>query len=302
MAQIGTSKPVALKVFDHSDSATRCRFYDAEVNASRAVSSLPGVVGLRGYGIHNLDQDTGYNPLPYIAMDYIQGITLRALISGRKSENRPITLPEVINIMMQICYGLEAIRQVRDAAGNDLVYADVKPENFMLEGFPQDLLNRPVDQINVKTLDLGALGILMAREKEDGDIASNYRKGSIIGTPTTLAPEVCFGNRPTIASDVYSCGILLYWLSSKTVPFDFTGISHLKGFEATAALIQKRTMEPLLPLPASLHLSGRRDEMQALINDMTRRDFARLRATNGRMHIDHPSYLEVAQRLEQVGA
>ena len=130
---------------------------------------------------------------PYIAMEFIEGQTLRELAG------QPVDLGTLLPILRQLA---EAIA-VAHAAG--IVHRDIKPENVML---------RPDGY--VKVLDFG-LARLSASIDAQSETATG--PGTVLGTARYMSPEQARGEATEAPSDVFSMGIVFYELISGAHPF-----------------------------------------------------------------------------------
>ncbi len=137
--------------------------------------------------------------LPYLVMEYVQGLTLAELI-GSKERLAP---RRVATLVAQVALALEAAH----AAG--LIHRDVKPSNILIE----EKTDRP------KITDFG-----LARSQT---VASGLtREGVVAGTPTYMSPEQARGESQLDArTDVYSLGATLYEALTGEIPF--RGAPHL---------------------------------------------------------------------------
>jgi beta-lactam-binding protein with PASTA domain len=130
----------------------------------------------------------------YIAMEYLDGRSLKELIVSRG----PAPIPIAIDYARQILAAL------RFAHRHGVIHRDIKPHNILV-----DLEGR------VKVTDFG-----IARAEQAGAAAQQMTEaGSIIGTAQYLSPEQARGTRVDKTSDLYSLGIVLYELLTGTVPF-----------------------------------------------------------------------------------
>src|SRR5205807_704389 len=130
------------------------------------------------------------------------------------------------SICAQICDALHA------AHAQGILHRDLKPANVMLpEG--------PAGSDRVKILDFGLAKSL--REEE----ALVTQAGVVMGTPGYLAPELLAGGPPSVASDLYTVGVILVEL--------LTGLSPW-GPLATreTQLVQDRGLPQNLPLPEAM--------------------------------------------------
>jgi len=125
----------------------------------------------------------------YIAMEYLDGRSLKELISGRG--------PAPINVAVD--YARQILAALRIAHRQGLVHRDIKPHNVLVDG-----------EGRVKVTDFGIARAGPSQMTEEG---------SIIGTAQYLSPEQAQGAPVTPASDLYSVGIVLYELLTGSVPF-----------------------------------------------------------------------------------
>src|SRR5262245_52022569 len=126
----------------------------------------------------------------YIAMEYVEGRTLKDLILRRG----PSPIPIAIDYTRQI---LQALRFAHRAG---IVHRDIKPHNVIVDSDGR-----------VKVADFG-----IAR----AGTSQMTEAGSIIGTAQYLSPEQARGAPVDQTSDLYSLGIVLYELLTGTVPFN----------------------------------------------------------------------------------
>jgi len=127
--------------------------------------------------------------IPYIAMEVIEGRSLKELILTRG----PLPLATAIDYAHQI---LDALRF---AHRNGIIHRDIKPHNILLGA-----------ENRAKVTDFG---IARAGASQMTEV------GSIMGTAQYLSPEQARGAPVTAASDLYSVGIVLYEMLTGQVPF-----------------------------------------------------------------------------------
>src|SRR6266550_2653086 len=132
----------------------------------------------------------------YIAMEYLDGRSLKELIVARG----PAPIPLAIDYARQILAAL------RFAHRNGVVHRDIKPHNIMVG-----------DEGRLKVTDFG-----IAR----AGVSQMTEVGSIIGTAQYLSPEQARGAAVDPRSDLYSVGIVLYEMLTGQVPF--TGYTPLE--------------------------------------------------------------------------
>jgi WD40 repeat protein len=134
-------------------------------------------------------EDSG--PVPYLVMQYIDGLTLQKKLDRAG----PLPLQEVLRIGLQVAAGLAA------AHAHGLVHRDVKPANILLENGVE----------RVKLTDFG-----LARAVDDPSLT---RSGLIAGTPAYMSPEQANGEHVDPRSDLFSLGSVLYALCTGHAPF-----------------------------------------------------------------------------------
>ncbi|HXG11366.1 MAG TPA: family 16 glycoside hydrolase [Gemmataceae bacterium] len=133
----------------------------------------------------------GWNGLPYLVMEYVNGISLQ----DRLDQSGPLELKEVLRIGLQAACGLAAAHK------QGLIHRDIKPANILLENGVQ----------RVKITDFG-----LARAVDD---ASLTQSGVIAGTPQYMAPEQARGEPVDHRSDLFSLGSVLYAMCTGRAPF-----------------------------------------------------------------------------------
>jgi tetratricopeptide (TPR) repeat protein/predicted Ser/Thr protein kinase len=206
-------RTVALKVIRDElsgDQTQRQRF----INEGRIIDALdhPGIVKVLDRGEHA--------GRLYIAMEYLDGRTLAAMIAEATAAGQ--VLP------VRRC--LELLRRLFDAAAvihaHGVIHRDITPANVIVVGSGDD--QRP------KLLDFGLA-------KAD-TMTTLTQKGEILGTLSYLAPERLQLGEPTPASDVFSLGAVAYELLTLQRPF---------RAEEPAELLRLVLDEPAVP-PARL--------------------------------------------------
>ena len=126
----------------------------------------------------------------YLSMEYIDGADLK---HSRKS----LTFIEKIQAVKDIASALDV------SGGKGYVHRDIKPENIMIES----RTNRAV---------LMDFGIARASEAD----ISVTQAGTAIGTPHYMSPEQAKGNDVDPRADLYSLGVVLFYLAAGYVPFE----------------------------------------------------------------------------------
>jgi beta-lactam-binding protein with PASTA domain len=176
-------REVALKVM-HADLARDAEFVGRFIGEAKSVAQLShqNIVAV-------FDQGADGEYL-FLAMEYVPGRTLRALMRERGW----FTWQEALGIMDPILAGLAAAHQ----AG--IVHRDVKPENVLI-----------TPDGRVKVVDFG-----LARASA---AVGNTRAGQIIGSVAYIAPEQVTGAVTDARTDVYSAGVLLFEMLTGRQPY-----------------------------------------------------------------------------------
>ncbi|MBS1955765.1 MAG: protein kinase [Cyanobacteria bacterium SZAS-4] len=191
--QIYLGIELALKTINKASlTDVSVRRFQAEARAVFALNH-PNVISVHDFGL--LDDDT-----PFLAMEFVQGITLSELL-----KQRLLTVDEAIPVFIQVCAGLAHAHE------HGVVHRDIKPGNIML--LDQVM---PGTEGSVKILDFG---IAKLTESDEGDIQSLTRTGEIFGSPLYMSPEQCSGGKLDHRSDIYSLGCVIFEALTGTTPF-----------------------------------------------------------------------------------
>jgi len=188
--------PAAIKVL-LPKFTTDASYVDRFFHEAKAASAIRhhGIVEVFDYG--RLD-----NSQAYIIMELLRGEGL-ADVLARSGGKLPI--PIAVLIAMQMLAALDAAHVV------DVVHRDLKPDNIMLVADA----SAPAG-IRVKILDFGIAKLLGQR----GAARHKTRGGTILGTPSYMAPEQCKGGgEVTARADIYATGCILFEMLVGRPPF-----------------------------------------------------------------------------------
>lgn len=204
-------KIVALKMLrdEHAADPQQVRRF---VNESKVVSMLshPGIVKIFNYSVRN---DT-----KYIAMEYIEGITLKDYIQKRGV----LSFNEIVSYTEQILHALEHAHE------NGIVHRDIKPQNIML------LRNGLI-----KVTDFGIAKV------NGGDTFTITEKA--IGTVSYISPEQAEGKQIDARSDLYSLGTLMYEMACGKLPFDDESPISVALMHINREPVSPKTINPAIP-------------------------------------------------------
>ena len=186
-------RAVALKVLPPDFAQDRDRV-ERFVREARAASALnhPNVATI--YDVGQSDD------IPFIAMEYVDGITIAARLA-----DRALTTAEIIDITVQVADALDA------AHANGITHRDIKPANVML-----------TSRGRVKVLDFGIAksGRLEdVRPVDEPAAEAGTDVGRVIGSVPYMSPEQVLGREVDHLSDLFSLGVTLYEMSTRRQPF-----------------------------------------------------------------------------------
>ncbi|MFL6210850.1 MAG: UvrD-helicase domain-containing protein [Pyrinomonadaceae bacterium] len=188
---------VALKVLP-PDALTQEDRRRRFLQEARAASALNHPHILTVYEIGEADGK------PYMAMEYIQGETLRQRIAARA-----LLIKDVLDIALQVAEGLAKAHE------HGIVHRDLKPENLMVNGDGY-----------AKILDFGLAKLIARRQRalaanstEKTLLQVNTQTGTIMGTINYMSPEQLLGQRVDRRSDIFAFGIVLYEMATGQCPF-----------------------------------------------------------------------------------
>jgi serine/threonine-protein kinase len=165
--------------------------------------------------------------VPYISMEYLEGVTLKELIKSRGA--LPVGIG--LRIAKQMCQGLEAAHQ------QGVVHRDIKPQNMLILPETGDL----------KIMDFGIARVSEVKGAPESGLTST---GAVMGTPDYLSPEQAQGRPADFRSDLYSLGVVLFEVFTGALPF--TGdtvmaviLKHVQSPPPRPRQINPRVPEPI---------------------------------------------------------
>ncbi|HAO31854.1 MAG TPA: serine/threonine-protein kinase [Candidatus Competibacter sp.] len=195
--QESLDRPVALKVLNPRLSADPT-FTKRFVKEARTIGKLghPHIVTIFDAG--------HYEEWFYIAMEYLEGATLRERIKTG------LTPEQAVNILRQVAQALSCAHQ------HNCIHRDIKPANIMFR--------------NAETAVLSDFGIAKNLEDKTQLTAVGWR----IGTPNYMSPEQALAKPVDGRSDLYSLGVVFYEMLTGDRPYQGadafeTAMLHIKG-------------------------------------------------------------------------
>ena len=145
----------------------------------------------------------------YLAMEYFEGISLRALMH----DHHPLEPARALNFARQICDAMIYMHAQR------VVHRDLKPENILVGSDDQ-----------IKIMDFGIALDESARRLTWAGLSTT------VGTPDYMAPEQVSGRRGDARTDIYSLGMILYEMLTGNLPYS--------GANVYAAMKAKTAEDP----------------------------------------------------------
>jgi serine/threonine-protein kinase len=217
-------RDVAVKVL-RADLARDPSFYLRFRREAQNAAALnhPAIVAVYDTG----EAETANGPLPYIVMEYVDGITLRDIVHTEG----PMEPRRAIEVIADACQALNFSHQ------HGTIHRDVKPANIMISKSGA-----------VKVMDFG-----IAKALADAG-QSVTQTAAVIGTAQYLSPEQARGEKVDARSDVYSLGCVLYELLTGEPPF--VG-------DSPVAVAYQHVRED--PIPPSQRHAGISPELDAVV-------------------------------------
>ena len=206
-------RSVAIKVMNESiarQDDLRRRF----LHEAQAAASLqhPNVVTI--YDLGDLDGHL------FIAMEFVEGIDLEKLMDS----GEPLSLQAKLDILIDVLTGLSFAHK------RGIIHRDIKPANI-----------RVTDDGRAKIMDFGVAHLASS---------SMTTTGSLLGTPTYMAPEQITEGRTTEQTDIFAVGGVMYQLLTNLKPFDGPTLQNL--FFRIITEDPKRVSELMPNLPRAL--------------------------------------------------
>ena len=170
---------------------------------------------------HVHDVGTLESGVPYIVMEYLDGVALGELLARKKRMEPGV----VVDYVLQACEGLA------EAHARGVVHRDIKPANLFLTG-------RSDGSALIKVLDFG-----ISKATAQGGLDLTHSK-VILGTPSYMPPEQMRSSKEVDArADIWALGAVMYKLMTGRRPFQGENLTEL---------CVKVALDPLPPMDVPL--------------------------------------------------
>ena len=169
----------------------------------------------------------------YIAMEYLEGISLAKLIE----RDFPFSPARIGRILGQVCDALE------EAHAGGIIHRDLKPDNVLVS-------DRRGEPDHVKVCDFGIAKI--QDPKGDSTDAALTMAGLVCGTPEYMSPEQARGDELDGRSDVYALGVMGYQMLCGSVPFSAQTALGVITKHLTDTAVPPSERRPELGIPMAL--------------------------------------------------
>ncbi len=133
--------------------------------------------------------------VPFISMEYLEGVTLKDLIRNRGA----LPLGVGLSVAKQMCHGLGAAHET------GVVHRDIKPQNMLILPESGELKIMDFGISRVSSVEPGTSGLTTA--------------GTVMGTPDYMPPEQAQGKPADFRSDLYSLAVVFFETFTGKLPF-----------------------------------------------------------------------------------
>jgi len=178
-----------------------------------------------------------------ISMEYFESRGLEMILK----ESRVLELRDALKLLYQIASGMTAAHE------QEVIHRDLKPSNVLIN-----------DAGHLKVVDFG---IASAGTASDSTLTQT---GSIIGSPAYLAPERAIGADADERCDIYSLGVMAYYMLSGKLPYRGSPMDvimqHRKGNPVPITDINPAVPKEAVELVASMMTVEPEDRLQTMVD------------------------------------
>jgi eukaryotic-like serine/threonine-protein kinase len=182
------------------------------LNEARLLAKITHPNVVRVYRADRIGDEVG------VAMELVKGQTLEDLVQKQSFSAR-----EATHVGIDLCHALAAVHR------SGALHGDIKAHNVMRG-----------DDSRIVLMDFGA--------GKDLNILPRLTGPDFVGTPIYMAPEVFAGQPRSKSTDLYSLGVLLYYLVSRAYPIEGSTRTEVeRGHQQPARRVPLRDVRPDLP-------------------------------------------------------
>src|SRR5579872_6602489 len=174
--------------------------------------SAPGIVTIHDVGVDKSSHT------PFIVMEYIAGRTLDRFVE--ESPGSRLSTKQALDLIHQLAESLDYAHQ------QNIVHRDIKPANILI-----------TEQGRAKIADFGIAKLTHSELTVPG---------KIMGTPAYMAPEQISSGKVDGRSDIFSLGVIAYWLLTGEKPFTGDSVTSISFKVAYKEPVAARELNPAL--------------------------------------------------------
>lgn len=216
----GFEKLLALKVIN-AEYANEKRFIQMLIDEAKIA------VGLSHVNIAQVFDLGQFNGIYYIAMEYVDGCDVLALVNGLHGLSRNVPIDAVAYVARQMAAGLHYAHTRKDRSGSPLniVHRDISPQNILVSRAGE-----------VKVVDFGIA--------KAAGVSTRTQAGVIKGKVNYMAPEQASGHQVDNRTDVFAMGIVIWEMLTSQMAYNADNVAQLLSAVRKAAIPPPSTVRP----------------------------------------------------------